>query len=221
MKKGGNPTSRRRDRALENGSSSYKEKRLEIAKVAAGLFNRHGYAGTSLAAVARELKTDRAALYYYIADKRELFDEVVREVAEAHVVSAEEVGKTEAPALDKLRSLVIALMASYGETYPLLFVHMRENLSHVASNRTGWGLYMRALNRRFEDVFIRIIEDGIADGTIRRVASPRIMAFGIIGMINWSNRWYVPGKTKESATEIGAAYADMVLAGIRVDVVAR
>ncbi len=197
-----------------NGSNPYKDKKREIARVAAELFNKHGYRGTSLAAVARVLKTDRAALYYYIADKRELFDEVVREVAEATVVSAEQVLMTDAPAVEKLRTLVVALMTSYGESYPLLYVHMRENLSHVASNRTTWGLYMRDLNRRYEQVFIRIVKDGIDDGTIRPFASPRVVAFGIIGMIGWTNRWFVPSESAETAAEIGAAYVDMVLEGL-------
>ena len=62
--------------------------------------------------MADALGTDRASLYYYIANKRELFDEVVREVSEANVATAEAVLAQDAPALEKLRTLVIALMSS-------------------------------------------------------------------------------------------------------------
>ena len=82
---------RRRNRALSKGSQTYQDRRREIARVAAEVFNKHGFRGTSLSAVADALGTDRASLYYYIANKGELFDEVVREVTEANVATAETV----------------------------------------------------------------------------------------------------------------------------------
>lgn len=212
------PTSqieRRRNLALNKSSESYQERRREIARVAADLFNRRGFRGTSLSAVAQALNTNRASLYYYIANKRELYDEVVREVSEGNLATAEAVHRTRAPALEKLRTLVTALMNSYAEHYPLLYVYIRENLSHVENERTEWSRYMRGLNRKYEEVFTAIIQEGIDDGSIRPLASARVMAFGIIGMIGWTNRWFVPQKSTESAQVIGAAFAEMALGGLR------
>jgi len=211
------PTSqigRRRVLALKKGSESYQERRREIARVAAEVFNKRGFRGTSLSAVADALGTDRASLYYYIANKRELFDEVVREVSEENVATAEAVHATDAPAVEKLRTLVVELMCSYAANYPLLYVYIRENLAHVESDRTEWSQYMRSINRRYEEVFIEIVQEGIDDGTIRPLASARVLAFGIIGMIGWTNRWFVPQKSAESAEEIGAAFAEMALGGL-------
>lgn len=206
---------RRRNLAFNKGSESYQERRREIAKAAAELFNKKGFRGTSLSAVADALGTDRASLYYYIGNKRELFDEVVREVSEANVATAEEVRSRDLPALDKLGILISSLMESYGTNYPLLYVYIRENLSHVESDRTEWSQYMRSLNRRYEEVFIAIVQDGIDDGTIRPLASARVLAFGLIGMIGWTNRWFVPERSFESAATIGAAYAEMALRGLK------
>ena len=205
---------RRRTLALNKGSESYQERRREIARAAAEVFNKKGFSGTSLGAVAEALGTDRASLYYYIGNKRELFDEVVREVSEANVATAEEVHARELPALEKLGILIAELMSSYGTNYPLLYVYIRENLTHVESDRTEWSQYMRSLNRRYEEVFIAIVQDGIDDGTIRPLASARVIAFGIIGMIGWTNRWFVPERSSESAETIGAAFAQMALHGL-------
>jgi AcrR family transcriptional regulator len=60
---------KRRDLALEKGSTSYQERRNEIARVAANLFNQKGFQGTSITAVAEALEMDRATLYYYISNK--------------------------------------------------------------------------------------------------------------------------------------------------------
>jgi TetR/AcrR family transcriptional regulator, cholesterol catabolism regulator len=207
-------TSRRRDKASAKSSASYHEKRREIARVAAGLFNKHGYRATSLTAIAKILGMDRAALYYYIADKRELFDEVVREVATAHVVMAEEILGQPTGVVDKLDRLMVGLMTSYATSYPLLYLHMRENLSHVEPTRTTWSQYMRSLNRRYEDVFIQLLQTGIAEGTIRPLGSPRIMAYGIIGMIGWTNRWFVPERSPSTGEAIGKTFSAMILGGI-------
>lgn len=207
---------RRRSLALNKGSQSYQERRREIARVAAEVFNKRGFRGTSLSAVAEALGTDRASLYYYIANKRELFDEVVRVASETNVTTAEAVFAQDVPSLEKLRTLIIELMRSYAAHYPLLYVYMRENLAHVESGRTEWSQYMRHINRRYEEVFIAIVQDGIDDGTIRPLASARVLAFAIIGMIGWTNRWFVPDRSPESADVIGNAFAELALGGLKI-----
>lgn len=205
----------RRSNALTKGSAAYQERRKEIAKVAAEVFNRRGFRGTSLTAVAEELDIDRATLYYYISSKQELFDEVVREASERNVALAEAVLASDADPLEKVHTLVRALMLSYEEHYPLLFVYMRENLSHVETGRSEWSTHMRSLNRRYEQAIIAIVQAGIDDKTVRATSSARVLAFGIIGMVGWTNRWFVPDRSKETADEIGTAYADLVVRGLR------
>jgi len=204
----------RRSLAMVKGSESYQERRREIARVAAEIFNKQGFRGTSLGAVADALNTNRASLYYYIANKRELYDEVVREVSEANVATAQAVHASKASAPDKLRTLIVALMESYATHYPLLYVYIRENLSHVESDRTDWSRYMRSLNRQYEEVFIAIVQEGLDDGSLRSQTTARVTAYGIIGMIGWTNRWFVPQKSAVSGRDIGLAFADMVLGGL-------
>jgi AcrR family transcriptional regulator len=206
---------KRRALALIKGSESYQDRRREIAKVAAEVFNKRGFRGTSLGAVADALGTNRASLYYYISDKRELYDEVIREVSEANVATAQAIQAAQGSSLDKLHKLVVALMESYATHYPLLYVYIRENLSHVENERTEWSRYMRGLNRQYEEVFTAIVQEGIDKGEIRPLASARVMAFGLIGMIGWTNRWFVPNKAEASGQEIGMAFADMALGGLR------
>jgi TetR/AcrR family transcriptional regulator, cholesterol catabolism regulator len=205
---------RRRGRALKKGSDSYQEKRNEIAAAAAQVFNKKGYSATSLADVAEALGMDRATLYYYVSNKQELFDEVVREASEKNIAAAEAARLSDDPPLEKLRVVVTELMASYAANYPLLYVYLRENLSHVEPDRTEWSKYMRNLSHRFEDAVIAIVQEGIDSGSIRPLASARVLAFGVIGMVGWTNRWFVPERSSESADVIGTAFAEMVLKGL-------
>lgn len=205
---------RRRELARRDGTESYHQRRREIARVAAEVFNKRGYRGTSLSAVADALGTDRASLYYYIASKEELFDEVVREATEENVATAESIRDMDASAAEKLSMLITALMSSYAENYPLLYVYIRENLDQVGGERSKWSKYMKAMNKRYEEVVIDIVQRGIDDGSFRPVASARVVAFGVIGMVGWTNRWFRPDKSVDSAEIIGAAYADLILSGL-------
>ena len=205
---------RRRSKALTKGSESYQEKRREIARAAAHVFNKRGFSATSLSAVADALGMDRATLYYYISNKQDLFDEVVREASEQNIAAAEAARAADGEPLDRLRVVIMELMHSYASNYPLLYVYLRENLSSVDPDRTEWSRYMRGLSHRFEEAVIAIVQEGIDNGSIRPLASARVLAFGVLGMLGWTNRWFVPDRSPESAETIGTAFAELVVRGL-------
>ena len=76
---------KRRSAAKEDSSANYQAKRQEIAEAAVRVFNRLGFERASMQAVADDLGVDRGSLYYYIASKEALFDEVVRTVVERNL----------------------------------------------------------------------------------------------------------------------------------------
>lgn len=207
---------KRRAAALEQGTPEYHQRREEIAAAAAKVFNQRGFARTSISAVAEALDTDRASLYYYVSSKEELFDEVVREASEINVARAEEILATDVDAPEKLRRVILALMDSYEKHYPLLYVFLRENLSQVAGKRVDWSKRMQEISRRYERLVIAIVEQGVEEGTIRHSAPAEIIAYGVLGTLNWTNRWFNPERSDLDAAEIGEAFADMLLDGLVV-----
>lgn len=216
----GSGIGRRRAAALAEGSTAYTERRAEIMRTAARIFREKGYNATSVADIAEVLGTDRASLYYYVGSKQELFHEIVRDAAEANATRSEAIRDGADPAPDKIAALITALMASYAEHYPYLFVYIQEDLSKVADGRTRWARQMHAINKRFDDAVVEIVQSGLDTGTLRSDASARTIANGIIGMLNWTHRWYHRGGSGPGADEIGRAFADMVLNGLRADTTA-
>lgn len=218
--KASEPTSgigRRRAAAKDEASEAYQVRRAEIKAAAADLFKRDGFRGTSIGRIAAASGIDRATLYYYVGSKEELFDDVVTEAVKNNVAVAEAIRDGEGTAPEKLRRLIEALMVSYAEHYPFLYVFIQENLTHVGSSRSQWSKQMRSLNKRYEDLVAGVIQTGIDDGTIRPVADAWVMAYGFIGMIGWTNRWFNPERSTVDAAAIGTAYADMLLDGMVVD----
>lgn len=213
-KKNNSLISKRREIALEKSGVAYQERRQEIGHAASKVFFEKGLQVASIGDIAKELGIDRATLYYYFVDKQDIFDEVVREVAELDVAFAESTFAGNEPPLEKLNAVINDLMKSYATHYPLLYVYIRENLSVVKGTRSEWSSYMRNLNRRYDLAITAIVQEGIDDGSIRPLASARTMAFGIIGTVGWTNRWYSPDRSSESAEVIGTAFAAMLLHGL-------
>lgn len=211
------PTSsigRRRVAARDRSGAAYKKRREEIIQAAALVFRSKGYRASTLADVAEAVGGDRASLYFYISSKEEIFDEIVTEVVKKNLATAEEIRDSSEPATAKLRRLIAQVMNAYAEAYPFLYVYLQENLAHVSEKRQPWATELRNVNRRYEAAVDDIIQQGIDEGSIRALSDPKILAYGLLGMVNWSHRWFNPEKSLVSAEEIGAAYAEVLLNGL-------
>lgn len=204
---------KRRDAANKDPRASYSGRRQRILDAAVRVFNRMGYQAASLTAVATEVGLDRATLYYYFKSKETLFDEIVRSVLENKNELTRRIAESNVSPARKMRDLIVAMMVGYADNYPLMYLYIREDLAHVTNNRSEWSAHMRALNRSIEQSFIAIIEEGFADGSFRRAGSAKTTAYAILGMLNWSHRWYKPDRS-ETPEEIGKTFAELVLAGL-------
>lgn len=205
---------KRRTAAQDEGGAAYQERRAEIVKAAGEVFKRKGYRGTRITDIAEALNLDRASVYYYVGSKEELFQHAVGDAVERNCLRAEAIVQGPGTAAEKLRTLVTELMVSYAETYPYLYVYIQEDLNHVSTTRSPWSRAMSRFNKRYENAVVAIIEDGVEDGTFHTGIQPWVIAFGVIGMVAWSNRWFNPADSAVPAHEIGAAYADTVLGGL-------
>ena len=59
----------------------------------------------------------------------------------------------------------------------------------------------------------KIIREGRKNGIFLSSGSDKIVAAGILGMCNWSHRWYKPDG-RMNAKQIASVFADMVLSGL-------
>lgn len=206
-----------RRRVAQSGKgATYHQRRSEIIRASAAVFRTKGYGGTSLGDIASAVGANRSTLYYYVAGKEELFDEIVTDVVLANLAAVEQIRDCDAPAVVKIRTLVTQLMSSYAEHYPFLYVYLQENLSQVAEERRPWARQMRSVNRRYEAAVEAIVAAGVADGSLLRLSETYVLAYGIMGMVSWSHRWFNPEQSPVDAAAIGAAYAQVLLHGLGV-----
>src|SRR5260370_20837039 len=83
-------------------------------------------------------------------------------------------------------------------------------MTRLMSDKTAWSKNMESLGKRFDEAVVKIIQAGLDDGSFRTKANARLLAAGIIGMCNWSHRWFDPGR-KLDGSQIAAAFSDMVV----------
>ena len=205
---------RRRAAAAEGGGGQYHDRRAEIVDAAVALFRERGYRRTSLTDIATAVGTDRASLYYYFGSKEEILNEAVTVPVLDNTAKVEALRDAPGPAAEKLRTLIVDLMSSYAEHYPLLFLYLEENLNHLDASQQDWAEQMREVNRRYAAAVEAIIRDGILEGTLRPLAEPHVLANGLMGMVSWTHRWYNPVHASTTAADIGRAYAELMLGGL-------
>ena len=205
---------RRRAAAKVDKAPNYDKRRKEISEAAARVFNRKGFSGTSISAVAQELSIDRASLYYYISSKEELFDELVREVSESNLKAAQNIRNSDQSPAEKLKSLIVQLMGAYAKNYPILYIYIRENLADVADSRSKWARSMKQINHDYDEAVISIIQQGYDDGSFVNLGSAKLVSYGVLGMVNWTNRWFKPDRSDIDAQAIGEMYANIITNGL-------
>lgn len=205
----------RRRSALETGGADYTRKRQELISVAATVFRERGFKAATLNEVAERFGTDRASLYYYVADKDELFHEVIKGVLDANLEAAQAIlDDHKIAVVDKLEALIHTVLQSYEDNYPSMFVYIQEDMAQIASTESSWAKDMMEQTRRMEGIFSGLIEQAIRAGAYRDDLPPRLASYALYGMLNWTHRWYQPGKGLTSS-EIADAFGSLFNQGMR------
>jgi len=136
---------------------------------------------------------------------------VVLEALTSNLKLAERIKAESGGAVDKLDRLIKAWMVSYGEFYPYFYIFLQES-KFAASDKDEIDLL--GMSREFDSAVIEIIQEGIEAGEIRDDIPPRVAAYAVMGMVNWTHRWFNPDGPI-GADEVGRAFAGVALDGLR------
>lgn len=180
--------------------------REQLIDIAAELFDRQGFAQTSINDIARAIGLGRSAVYHYFRNK----EEIVAALVEAEALTPshqlqELIEQAELSPSDRLRRAIVDGVRRRLDTGSRFILLAR--LEAQIPEELG-PLYNKG-RRDIFDFYVRCIADGIASGEFRPVDA-KIAAFAVIGMANWTSRWYSPGG-RRTPQEIGEAIADMAL----------
>jgi TetR/AcrR family transcriptional regulator, cholesterol catabolism regulator len=204
---------RRRRHARRAPSAGYLERQQRLLAAATEVLKEKGLDATSINDIAERMGADRASVYYYFGSKQEIFLALVRQAVEEVVLLAEGIAAEDGPSADRLERLVRSQLAAYERHYPYMQLYIQEDMNRVPGDGTTAGEELKALGLRYEAAIERITRDGIAAGEFRADLDAQLVAFAVLGAVNWTHRWFRPGG-RLTGEQIGASFADLFLRGV-------
>lgn len=204
--------SMKRDAAQQRDRKRYGAKRAKILKAAGTVLERHGFAGTTIEAIAREAGVDRATVYYYFKDKGAIFRGAIHEGLSDMVAALEEVAASTEPPEVRLRQSMRVVMQSFEKHYPQLYIYLRSGDSASIID-DDLNRELIESGRRYEDVVEEVVRDGIKQGVFQTSLPPKVFAKSVTGMLNWTSRWFEPGGMLD-ARDVADGMADTILQGV-------
>jgi AcrR family transcriptional regulator len=156
--------------------------REHILRAALKSFARCGYAATSVRQIVADARVSKPALYYYFADKAQLFEALVDQAHEeryALMRAAAERGRTVAEKLEQMVAAVFEFSLRNRELMRLAFA----TAFAAAGEAPSRGKCLEKGRRNYE--FIRsLIKQGRATGELDRRFGVDDLAMGIYGQLN-------------------------------------
>jgi AcrR family transcriptional regulator len=182
--------------------------RDQILRTAADLFRERGYRASTLDDIASRLGMSKASLYTYFRAKEEMLAAISRETIAAFTRELALVLRSGLSPEDKLRRVV------------------REHVRFVIANRSFLTVFfseeaslpprlarsLAAQKDRYDKGVESIVVEGIRGGAFRE-APPRLVVFGLLGMLNWLYKWYNPAG-RWGAEEVSTAFLSLLEDGL-------
>jgi len=182
--------------------------RDQILRTAADLFRERGYRATTLDHIAARLGMSKTSLYSSFRAKEEMLAAISRGTIETFT-----------------RELSLVLRSDLGPEEKLRRV-VRDHVRFVIANRSFLTVFfseeanlpprlaraLAAQKDRYDKGVESIVVDGVRRGAFRDVP-PRLVVFGLLGMLNWLYKWYSP-RGQWGAEEISSAFLSLVEDGL-------
>lgn len=195
------------------------DRRIDILDAAARAFMRQGFAATSLDRVSDEIGSTKGAIYYYYRSKSELFFAVHRRGMELTQAAIRPSFDAKLPARERLHGMAVAHTILVIDHLAYLRV-IAQGLEMHLLERTNESeraelAEVAALREANENLYIRVIKDGVGAGEFRPVDA-KLAAKPLLGALNWTSRWYQPRteETQAAKKRLAEQIADFVVAGL-------
>jgi TetR/AcrR family transcriptional regulator, cholesterol catabolism regulator len=190
------------------------DKRQLILDEAAEILARQGYAGTTLAEIAKAAGTHAGSLFYHFGSREELAEEVFTAGAQAalrHVSNAVTALPAGVSARVALETAIVAHVAFILERSPAALASIRSigQIPHAIAEP------LHVVFAEYGHYFADLIKAAVEEGTLDSSVDASVLRMLLLGAANWTAEWYHP-HGPASATEIGQQLCRMVFDGFGV-----
>lgn len=188
------------------------DRRLLIIEAAAGLFDRHGYHGTSMAEIAKAAGLRKPTLYHYFRSKDDILfaihDGLIEQLLENQRRREQQKGLTPTQELLEVIGDLLSMVQRKPGRFRVFFENQRQlrqdEQEAVARKRNDY-------RARVE----RVLERGIEAGEFREV-DVGLTTLAILGMCNWSYQWLRESGPLEGR-QVALIYWNVLVNGLAVE----
>ena len=180
-------------------------KHRKILSVAARLISKKSFKGTSLQEIADKVGLHKSTLFHYFKNKEELLLEILTEgVDEVSSNLKKIIAEKELAPEEKLKKAIGSHLALLSEHFDTVNIYLNDFRSMSKKNQPLYLDKRKEYQRNFEKIIVEMKKNGYFKGL-----DTKIVTFGLLGMLNWTVKWYHPGGSLK-ATEIGDIFYRMV-----------
>jgi TetR/AcrR family fatty acid metabolism transcriptional regulator len=187
------------------------EREAEILEAARGAFAERGYGATSVGEIAARAGVVEGTVYSYFESKRALLIAVMRRFYEELIESTESGLAAVHGSENRLRFVLRRHLETFTADLGLCRVIIREARPDLALYDEA----ILALNRRYTGVALRVLEEGVEDGTFRTDLAPSVIRDLLYGGIEHAVWRFVFGDGELDPSGLADQLASALLCGIR------
>ena len=206
------PRRRQRRRAHETTPA----RDAELLRVAAAMFQEHGYAATAISDIGQALGIKKGSVYHYIDSKEDLLYRICKSVHEDADEVVDALEAMDGTALDRLEFYVREMAASNARNVTKIAVYYSEFSRLTVARRAD----IEREQERHELLVQGLIDEGKRDGLISTRVATNVMAANVLAQLVWLYTWFREGRGLEPQ-ELGAAIAALALDGVAIRGAAR
>jgi len=172
------------------------------------VFNEQGFDGTSIDDLARRLKITKSAIYHHVRSKEALLGLALDHALEGLEKIAQTTRLIDAPAVDRLETLLRGSVDVLVERLPYVTLLLRVR----GNSETERQALVR--RRRLDRFVADLVEEAVGDGDLRPDIDPAVTARLLFGMVNSLTEWLRPSH-QHSASRLADAVTMVAFDGLR------
>ncbi|KLL12350.1 MULTISPECIES: TetR/AcrR family transcriptional regulator [Protofrankia] len=199
---------RQRERGTRAASGPVSAELIE--REAIRLFGERTYPVVGMRDISDAVGILPGSLYVHINSKEDLLIKIVERGIRSYLDAIAPIAESEQSATIRLRKAIKAHMLVLATALEQTRVSFHQ-WTYLSSEHKERVILMR---QRYEELFSRILNDGISSGEFRDLSNPRIAVLALIGMLNSATEWYSPTGplSPEALSEV---LADNALIGLQ------
>lgn len=173
------------------------------------LFEKKGFHGVTVNEIVQKAEASKGGFYHHFTSKEELLY-VIHDTFISYVLEkAAYANNSYISPTDKLKAIIKDFVKVFDIYKPHISVFYQESIYL----NPEYEQQIKQKRDQFKQLILQTIAEGQANGEFRRDLPVEITGMAILGMVNWTYKWYQP-KGKNTIDEISDIFIELILQAI-------